>query len=98
MASNDQLQRNGDTLAVSGVLDRAAVTDLWPRALAQLAGARTLDLSGVQRLDSAGVAMLAELAARLRSNGNGTVVGKACLLYTSPSPRDRTRSRMPSSA
>ena len=25
-------------------------------------------------------------------------MGKACLLYTSPSPRDRTRSRMPSSA
>ena len=24
--------------------------------------------------------------------------GKPCLLYTSPSPRDRTRSRMPSSA
>ena len=26
------------------------------------------------------------------------LLGKACLLYTSPSPRDRTRSRMPSSA
>ena len=26
------------------------------------------------------------------------VLGKLCLLYTSPSPRDRTRSRMPSSA
>ena len=26
------------------------------------------------------------------------LVAKACLLYTSPSPRDRTRSRMPSSA
>ena len=25
-------------------------------------------------------------------------LAKACLLYTSPSPRDRTRSRMPSSA
>ena len=25
-------------------------------------------------------------------------IGEACLLYTSPSPRDRTRSRMPSSA
>ena len=25
-------------------------------------------------------------------------IGKICLLYTSPSPRDRTRSRMPSSA
>ena len=31
----------------------------------------------------------------------GTVIGNVihtCLLYTSPSPRDRTRSRMPSSA
>jgi len=26
------------------------------------------------------------------------VQGGVCLLYTSPSPRDRTRSRMPSSA
>ena len=26
------------------------------------------------------------------------VLFKSCLLYTSPSPRDRTRSRMPSSA
>ena len=26
------------------------------------------------------------------------VLGLFCLLYTSPSPRDRTRSRMPSSA
>ena len=30
------------------------------------------------------------------SDRNGTTT--ACLLYTSPSPRDRTRSRMPSSA
>ena len=28
----------------------------------------------------------------------GKTVPKTCLLYTSPSPRDRTRSRMPSSA
>ena len=27
-----------------------------------------------------------------------TVLLESCLLYTSPSPRDRTRSRMPSSA
>ena len=32
-----------------------------------------------------------------RSNKAGNA-GKGCLLYTSPSPRDRTRSRMPSSA
>ena len=29
---------------------------------------------------------------------SGIDQSKACLLYTSPSPRDRTRSRMPSSA
>ena len=28
----------------------------------------------------------------------GFFMSEACLLYTSPSPRDRTRSRMPSSA
>ena len=29
---------------------------------------------------------------------NGGVVSYSCLLYTSPSPRDRQKSRMPSSA
>ena len=31
-------------------------------------------------------------------NLSGEAFFPACLLYTSPSPRDRTRSRMPSSA
>ena len=35
----------------------------------------------------------------LGDNGAGkSTFIKTCLLYTSPSPRDRTRSRMPSSA
>ena len=33
-----------------------------------------------------------------RRRGRKPVEGNPCLLYTSPSPRDRTRSRMPSSA
>ena len=32
------------------------------------------------------------------AEGKGTTFTVFCLLYTSPSPRDRTRSRMPSSA
>ena len=32
------------------------------------------------------------------SNGHSRLMEMSCLLYTSPSPRDRTRSRMPSSA
>ena len=31
-------------------------------------------------------------------HGNSYHIGDSCLLYTSPRPRDRTRSRMPSSA
>ena len=34
----------------------------------------------------------------MTKSGTGVVQFNACLLYTSPSPRDRTRSRMPSSA
>ncbi|MCC4587824.1 STAS domain-containing protein [Xanthomonas sp. NCPPB 1067] len=75
MASNGAIQRSGDALVLTGVLDRAAVTAVWPQALAQLDGIRTLDLSGVQRLDSAGVAMLAELAARARGTDAVAVVG-----------------------
>ena len=35
---------------------------------------------------------------RKLSRAKGIPTPKVCLLYTSPSPRDRTRSRMPSSA
>ena len=40
------------------------------------------------------VGTLDELLVQMEATG----ISKACLLYTSPSPRDRTRSRMPSSA
>ena len=39
-----------------------------------------------------------ETAKQRNSMKKVTCVHKSCLLYTSPSPRDRTRSRMPSSA
>ena len=47
-----------------------------------------LDTMRVQGQDTAGVGLLIWAA----------TFAWACLLYTSPSPRDRTRSRMPSSA
>jgi len=40
----------------------------------------------------------AALATLLAFSIGGVIVALSCLLYTSPSPRDRTRSRMPSSA
>ena len=39
-----------------------------------------------------------ELTCKLLNLSLSTFIRRACLLYTSPSPRDRTRSRMPSSA
>ena len=43
-----------------------------------------------------GIDAVAPSAPALGINASGGVI--SCLLYTSPSPRDRTRSRMPSSA
>ena len=40
----------------------------------------------------------AEKAGKVRDQNLFLVHDRTCLLYTSPSPRDRTRSRMPSSA
>ena len=40
----------------------------------------------------------AAVKVEINSLENAIADFKACLLYTSPSPRDRTRSRMPSSA
>ena len=41
--------------------------------------------------------VLGQLLRKLESV-KASIRSKVCLLYTSPSPRDRTRSRMPSSA
>lgn len=66
MPASDALQvtRDGDTLVFSGALSRDAIASQWTRALAQVVGARRFSLDGVPSVDSAGLALLAELAAR----------------------------------
>ena len=64
-SSNVHVERAGETLRFAGALTRDAVAALWPQALRLLDGARAFDLAAVPRVDSAGVALLAELAARL---------------------------------
>ena len=52
-----------------------------------------------ERLELAGAVRRAKSGARFwRPSREESHVRELCLLYTSPSPRDRTRSRMPSSA
>ena len=54
--------RHDDTLAFTGTLDRNAAT-LWPQLQKQVAGVRRFDLTAVDSVDSAGLALLSELAA-----------------------------------
>jgi phospholipid transport system transporter-binding protein len=58
------VRRDGDTLRFEGALEAGAIARLWKPALALLDGVRRFDLTAVARVDSAGVALLAELAAR----------------------------------
>jgi phospholipid transport system transporter-binding protein len=58
------LRRDGDTLRFGGDFVATTIAPVWQQALAQLQGLRRFDLSGVGRVDSAGVALLAELAQR----------------------------------
>ena len=63
-SADARVARDGEALRFAGALLRAQVEPLWRQALPLVAGARRFDLTGVSRVDSAGVALLAELAQR----------------------------------
>ena len=74
-----------------------------------LDGRQALDMFAEQRFDLVVLDLMLpkldgiEVCRRLRSRSQVPIImltakDDDCLLYTSPSPRDRTRSRMPSSA
>lgn len=59
-----RVSRDGGVLAFAGTLSRDGVPALWRAALPLAAGATRIDLSTVDRIDSAGLAMLGALAAQ----------------------------------
>lgn len=56
--------REGNRLVFSGALDRAACATLWKQLQALPGRVGQLDLSAVLDVDSAGLALLAEIAGR----------------------------------
>ena len=70
--------RDADTLVFRGALARAAVAALWRQVQPLRIGIGRLDLTAVSVVDSAGLALLAELADESRADdsvaGNGIVV------------------------
>ncbi len=78
MTAAGGVRRDGDALVFTGALLRDAVPALWKQASpSSLDGVRRIDLSGVDGLDSAGLALLAELTSRIasRSGSAATIVG-----------------------
>lgn len=63
--------RDGEALRFAGALVRDQVPALWRQALPLVAGARRFDLAGTSHVDSAGVALLAELATLAGRGGAG---------------------------
>ena len=63
------VRRDGDALVFGGAIDRSAAASLWPASNRLLEGTQRFVLTEVTSVDSAGLALLAELAARLRLVG-----------------------------
>ena len=65
-------------------------------AMLEACGQPELDAETIDQVLTAAGQFASEVIAPL--NAGGDEHGCSCLLYTSPSPRDRQKSRMPSSA
>ncbi len=63
-SADASVRRDGDALLFSGALDRPSVAALWSKTLPLADGVSRFDLTQVGHVDSAGLALLAELATR----------------------------------
>ena len=79
-----------------GITVMDLTTAYWNMIAKEFAAVGPRDYAALRQVHSGGEAMPPEGVQAWRRAGLEQV--KLCLLYTSPSPRDRTRSRMPSSA
>ena len=95
LLSNWSLEASVQAVSTGGqVIDAATPLELEPFVEApQLVG--DLTVTHLEKLDEQNYRIV--VLGSITNTGDVTLFG-VCLLYTSPSPRDRTRSRMPSSA
>ena len=86
--------RGDDSISIGNVIGSNFVTLTFVTAVCALL--RPIDiLEEVQQRESSWMILSSAFVLVLSLDGR---LSRSCLLYTSPSPRDRTRSRMPSSA
>ena len=98
------LNANGNQLALkqnlAGISISPLMKDLADKDLLEGRGNVALDIASRGESVTAMKKALGGTASLSLKDGaiKGINLAQTCLLYTSPSPRDRTRSRMPSSA
>ncbi|ALV93657.1 MULTISPECIES: lipid asymmetry maintenance protein MlaB [Pantoea] len=66
-------QRSASTLALSGKLDRDTLLALWQERDTAMVDIATIDVAGLQRVDSAGLALLVHLREIARAQGSAPV-------------------------
>ena len=80
-------QPRGDRFNINYTFNRPAVYGTYDQFIAALPGYEAARLADTRMPGKKGVDIWKDV-----------VIPKTCLLYTSPSPRDKRQSRMPSSA
>ena len=83
--------------SVMAILYHLGLMQIIVRVVAKIM-MKTMGTSGPESLAAAANIFLGQTEAPLTIKPYIKTMTQSCLLYTSPSPRDRTRSRMPSSA
>jgi len=66
-------QRSASTLALSGKLDRDTLLALWQARETAMVDIATIDVAALQRVDSAGLALLVHLREIARAQGSAPV-------------------------
>ncbi|MCL6719180.1 lipid asymmetry maintenance protein MlaB [Klebsiella sp. T2.Ur] len=76
---SDQLSwsREGETLKLTGELDQDLLNPLWDKRFEAMQGVTVIDLSGISRVDTAGVALLAHLVAVGKKQGTSVTLHAA---------------------
>ena len=69
--------REGDKLALSGELDQDLLNPLWDARHEAMQGVALIDLSGVTRVDTSGVALLGHLVAEGKKHGRAVSLSGA---------------------
>ena len=93
-STSSTVYQTGNEVSSSGTNYTTAGNNLTNNGVAIASNIAYIDFAD---LTFSSVTLTAAGAAIYKSTGGGNQL-VLCLLYTSPSPRDRTRSRMPSSA